>query len=108
MKPGTQVKYIPQHIHDADAIGYPNGVQPGFVVRGPMHRAYDSTNSYFVRYWLLDGKQVLHELRTKANSELTPEHLLLVEDTVPQEWVDEELEIIQLLHPVEGLNLNNL
>jgi len=50
---------------------------------------------YYVRYWLIvDGKPI-NELRTKANSELTPSWNLLVKATVPQSWVDQAIAAIE-------------
>jgi hypothetical protein len=67
-----QVIYIPTHLlnkfKDPKNWGYPNGIQPGFIYGNMIQ------GSYPVRYWQWDGiaKTYLPELRTLANSELTP------------------------------------
>ena len=77
----TQVIYVPNHIKDPMKFDYPNGAQPGFVT------SQATDGDYFVRYWIIENGKPIEELRTKANSELTPEGNLLAIDTVPQEWV---------------------
>lgn len=86
---GTQIVYVPDHIEGGfdGSFEYPNGSQPGFVLAGPMTDEFGN-QSYFCRYWILHRFRPVHELRTKANSELTPIRLCLIKNTVPQEWVD--------------------
>lgn len=89
-KPGTQIIYVPNHKLDRYerlsemSFGYPNGSQPGFV-------ASDSKvdGSVFCRYWRITHTQEVleYDLRTKANSELTPIRNLVEKETVPQEIV---------------------
>ena len=91
MKPGTQIVYVPNHEMKSykesgiTNFGYPNGSQPGFVASESR-----VDGSVFCRYWLITHtKEVLeHDLRTTANSELTPIRNLVIQDTVPQEIVD--------------------
>jgi len=75
MKPGTQIAYIP--LHAEGDINHPD-VEFGFVVseRGDAH---------FCRYW---RKGHLGELRTVANSELTPTNNLVEYKSVSQDVVD--------------------
>jgi len=75
MKPGTQIAYIP--LHAEGDINHPD-VELGFVVseRGDAH---------FCRYW---RKGHLGELRTVANSELTPTDNLVEYKSVSQDVVD--------------------
>jgi len=75
MKPGTQIAYIP--LHAEGDINHPD-VEFGFVVseRGDAH---------FCRYW---RKGHLGELRTVANSELTPTDNLVEYKSVSQDVVD--------------------
>ncbi|MHA1951266.1 MAG: hypothetical protein ACW987_15535 [Candidatus Thorarchaeota archaeon] len=78
LKRYDQVLYIPAHLHTLllekkpISMGYPNSAQPGFVSSGPTDEG-----DYYVRYWQIgsDGK-VIPDLRTKANSELTPANCL--------------------------------
>lgn len=89
--PGDQLIYVPQHILEMqeapwlepDLWGYPNFIQPGF--------AYHSTDDdVFMRYWQWDDENRLWkaEMRTKANSELTPKtnlfYLQLFEERTSQ------------------------
>jgi len=75
MKPGTQIAYIP--LHAEGDINHPD-VEFGFVVseRGDAH---------FCRYW---RRGHLGELRTVANSELTPTNNLVEYKSVSQDVVD--------------------
>jgi hypothetical protein len=75
---GTQIIYVPMHANGD--TGHPD-CEAGFVtsVRG--------TNA-FCRYW---SKHTPGELRTKANSELTPIDCLVVQDTVPPEHINTAL-----------------
>jgi len=75
MKPGTQIAYIP--LHAEGDINHPD-VEFGFVVseRGDAH---------FCRYW---RKGRLGELKTVANSELTPTDNLVEYKSVSQDVVD--------------------
>jgi hypothetical protein len=88
LKRGTQVIYKPDHCKTVEQMG----CQPGFVTSGP-----DRRGNYFVRYWIVT--QVKNhwtiigdpELRTKASSELTSRHHLVVQDTVDNLWVEQAL-----------------
>ena len=89
-KPGTQIVYVPHHkmkrykeLGEMN-FGYPNDCQPGFVVEDSRVEG-----SVFCRYWRVTHTQEVLEfdLRTKANSELTPVDNLVAKDTVPQEIV---------------------
>jgi hypothetical protein len=89
LKKGQQIVYLPDHI-DLKNINqnwfYPNGAQPGFVTSGPSDRV-GQEEAYFCRYWQYDYKRGIYvpELRTTANSELTPSRCLILLDTfVPQ------------------------
>lgn len=76
MKPGTQIAYIPDH---AKSVGLTHpDVEFGFVMR-------EQGDSHFCRYWC---KGHLRDLRTIANSELTPNDCLVEVNSVPQELVD--------------------
>jgi hypothetical protein len=76
---GTQIIYVPTH---ANGDIRHQDCEPGFVtsVRG---------RNAFCRYW---SKYHPQELRTKANSELTPIDLLVIRDTVPKSRVSRMLE----------------
>ena len=75
MKPGTQIAYIPLHANGD--IAHPD-VEFGFVVS-------QRKDHFFCRYW---RKGHLGELRTVANSELTPGDALIEYDSVSQDMVD--------------------
>lgn len=88
MKQGTQIAYVPEHANGD--LSHPD-VEFGFVMskRG---------NAHFCRYWV---KGVPGELRTVANSELTPSELLVEDISVPQTYVKIallEIEIHDLIH----------
>lgn len=78
--PQTQILYIPDHAEMN--INHPD-VEPGFIDRVVKDQV-------FARYWY---KQTINdldklELRTKANSEITPHSNLVIMPSVPQEKVD--------------------
>ena len=75
---GTQIIYVPKHANGD--IKHPD-CEWGFVtsVQG---------DSAFCRYWKEDSLK----LKTTTYSELTPVHLLVAHDTVPQELVINALE----------------
>ena len=75
MNPGTQIAYIPTHAEGN--INHPD-VEFGFVVS-------ERDDNHFCRYW---RKSHLGELRTVANSELTPTYALVEHVSVSQELVD--------------------
>lgn len=79
MKPGTQIAYVPSHVNGD--IRHPD-VQFGFVTS-------ERDNAHFCRYWTR-GKEG-NDLRTKANSELTPNKYLVQYKAVSQDHVDSEL-----------------
>lgn len=75
MKRGTQIIYVPLH---ANGSTWHYDCERGFVTSV-------TEQGIFCRYWSKDSPG---ELRTKANSELTPVARLVIKDTVPQERVD--------------------
>lgn len=77
MKQGTQIIYVPTHAND-DA-DHPDA-EAGFVTTNFSFNAH-----VFCRYW---SKHSPGELRTKANSELTPVARLIKRNTVSQSVVD--------------------
>lgn len=86
-KPGTQIVYVPNHkmkrykeLGEMN-FGYPHDSQPGFVVSDSKVKG-----SVFCRYWRVTHTQEVleYDLRTKANSELTPIANLVAKDLVPQ------------------------
>jgi len=79
---GTQIAYVPGHA--GGDLGHPD-VEFGFV----MSRG---RGGYFCRYW---SKHTPGELRKKANSELTPDFLLVQVDSVPQRRVDKAIERVE-------------
>jgi hypothetical protein len=87
---GTQIVYVPSHfpIETWDQEVNPTGAQPGFVTSGPTE-----DGSYFCRYWRwdYDGDEYVPELRTKANSEMTPGDRLVVHESFSHIHVDREL-----------------
>lgn len=93
MKPGTQIIYIPNHeLKDYEKTGAINfssgGAEPGFITGS---RRVGKIDTLFCRYWLINKYDNIgpeYELRTKANSELTPASNLVAKDTVPQKIVD--------------------
>lgn len=72
MIPGTQIAYIP--LHACGDINHKD-VQFGFVTK-------QVEGGHFCRYWL-SGKEGL-DLRTRANSELTPNECLRKHQSVQQ------------------------
>lgn len=70
IKPGMQIAYIPNH---AEGDINHKDVEVGFVTS-------ITENGAFCRYW---SKHNPGELRTKANSELTPFDCLVVIDPYP-------------------------
>ena len=88
MKIGTQIVYIPSH---ADSVQHPD-VEFGFVVS-------DKGNHHFCRYW---RKGQPGELRTTANSELTPTENIAIYHSVDQEVVEYWLEELGYLGPFDG------
>lgn len=75
MEKGTQIAYIPSHANGN--INHPD-VEFGFVIS-------ETANSHYCRYW---KKGNIYSLRTKANSELTPNECLVKHRTHPQYVVD--------------------
>lgn len=83
---GDQIAYIPSHA-EGD-LEHPD-IQFGFVTSGPTRNdPNDPGSNYFCRYWLKDKPG---ELRTKANSELTPVIYLVPFQKVSQEVVQKAL-----------------
>ena len=83
MKKGTQIVYVPTRASGTD---HPDA-EPGFVFNSEVR-----DGSLFCRYW---NKHIPTELRTKANSELTPMNMLHVQDTVPQAQVEKAIRRIE-------------
>ena len=90
MKAGTQILSVPMHAEGDQA--HPD-VEIGFVTSDARDDAV------FCRYW---SKYSPGDLRTKANSELTPRECLVIADTVPQKWVDRWIEEIKHLGHYRG------
>ncbi len=82
MKPGTQIAYIPTHANGD--INHPD-VEFGFVTS-------EQETAHFCRYWMKGNPG---ELRTKANSESTPNDSLVEHVSVPQKTV---WEVMMNLH----------
>lgn len=76
MKRGTQIIYVPHHTEGN--TDHPD-CEPGFVTS-----VHSNGRAAFCRFW---RKPELDQLRTTANSELTPIANLVVRDTVPQSQV---------------------
>jgi len=83
MKKGTQIAYIPR---DVDGTPLEHLVEFGFVTSVTAKGA-------FCRYW---SKGADMELRTKANSELTPFESLVEIKTVSQDYVDRIIKELEL------------
>lgn len=81
LKPGTQVAYIPTHANGD--INHPD-VEFGFVTA--ENRTKDG---HHVRYWARNCTG--DRLRTTANSENTPNYLLVKYISCPQSSVEREL-----------------
>lgn len=83
LKQGTQIAYVPNYA-DGD-IGHPD-VQFGFVSSVVDSGAH-------CRYWQNKKYQTesFPELRTKANSELTPFDNILIWDSVSQDYVNQAI-----------------
>ena len=78
MKKGTQIAYIPPH---AKGIEHPD-VEFGFVVKDT------GKGSHYCRYW---RKDMLGELRTKNNSELTFDDRLVEHKSVSDSLVEKTM-----------------
>lgn len=79
LQQGAQIACIPDHAN-GDILH--SDVEFGFVTSpGP--------GGYFCRYW---SKYSPGELRTKANSELTPDRLLVRHISRQRMWIDKALE----------------
>jgi hypothetical protein len=83
MKKGTQIAYVPTH-----AKGDPRGLKHPSVEFGFVMSESPRGVGHFCRYWL---KGKLGQLRTTANSELTPTDNLVVYQSVDALVVDEAL-----------------
>jgi hypothetical protein len=81
MKQGTQIAYIPTHANGD--IKHPD-VEFGFVMA-------ENEDTHFCRYW---RKGNLGELRTRANSEATPNENLVEHQSVRQTVVDYWIKVI--------------
>lgn len=77
---GDQIAYIPDH---AEGNPFHPDVEYGFVVIGPT-----KDGCYYCRYW---SKHTPFELRTKANSELTPGDHLVYFVSTPDHLVEKML-----------------
>ena len=91
MKAGTQIAYVPRHANGD--IAHPD-VEFGFVMSTSLKR-----DMHFCRYW---RKGHLGELRTTANSELTPDDLLVEYQSVTQAVMDKALKQIDDESVYEG------
>ena len=91
MKSGTQIAYIPRHAQNSpvllDNITNPD-VELGFVTG-----ICGNGTAHFCRYWSRYEKNVL---RTRANSESTPDDCLIEYQSVDQKIVDK---LIAELYP---------
>jgi hypothetical protein len=83
MKKGTQIVYTPDHANGD--INHPDS-ERGFVAHSTI-----IDDALFCRYWRR-GEPL--QLRTLANSELTPIRNIIELDTVQQEIVNETLKEI--------------
>lgn len=82
LQKGTQIAYVPTHARgDARGLAHPD-VQFGFVM------SVRPKGGVFCRYWL---RGQLGELRTRANSELTPAGMIVEHQSVDQSVVDRAL-----------------
>lgn len=90
MKTGTQISYIPNHANGD--IAHPD-VEFGFVTAQSR-----TGHNHFCRYW---RKGYPGELRTTANSEMTPDANLSIWDSVSQEIVDELLIRLDYTKPIQ-------
>jgi hypothetical protein len=83
---GTQIAYVPTHANGD--LSHPD-VEFGFVMYRPSNY-YDNKCPYaiFCRYW---RKGHPGELRTVANSELTPVDNMIKYESVPQSVVIETI-----------------
>lgn len=84
LKRGTQIIYVPGHA-DGD-INHPD-CERGFVIT-------DNGGSAFCRYF--SKNTLIGNLRTIANSELTPKDCLIIKDTYNQKLVDLWIERITI------------
>ena len=81
MTKGTQIIYVPDHAEGN--IGHPD-CEMGFVAASvEIHNGF-----IFCRYW---SKRFLGELRTAANSELTPIVNIVIHDSFPQQRIDDAI-----------------
>jgi hypothetical protein len=80
MKQGTQIAYVPPH---AKGDLYHISVQFGFVIR---EAHCGDRDAHLCRYWLRGYEGI--QLRTTANSELTPTTHLVEHQSVGQSVVD--------------------
>lgn len=78
---GTQIIYIPD---TAKGNRDHPDCETGFVASDDQ----ESNRFVYCRYWR-DGLPL--DLRTKNNSEATPREALVIENTVPQRYVEEAL-----------------
>ena len=84
MKIGTQIVYIPMHICIKNVDHEDN--EEGFVF------GKEKNGSIPCRYW---SKFYPDQLRTKANSEMTPMWRIVKKDTRPQGMVNKAIKEIQ-------------
>ena len=77
---GTQIIYVPDHAKGN--IEHPD-CEMGFVTNADTHNGF-----VFCRYW---SKHFLGELRTAANSELTPIANIMIHDSFPQQRIDDAI-----------------
>jgi hypothetical protein len=89
MDKGTQIAYVPNHVvvDEGGSWQTHRDVQFGFVMSS------NSPDTHFCRYWAKGHEG--GELRTKANSERTPNDYLMQFDYVPQILVEQMIDIIE-------------
>lgn len=95
LKRGQQIMYVPEHLKERFLKNKPlkmdnlSGLQPGFVTS-----TVDSDDPIFwvfCRFWIVENGEAINELRTKANSEITPIDNVFPVEIVDQEWVEAAL-----------------
>ena len=96
MKIGTQIAYIPLHANGD--IKHPD-VEFGFVT---AHKQ----GFHFCRYWRKES--VGQELRTTANSEATPDDLLVEHVSADQVVVEELLVKLEYTKPFQVTRVSDL
>lgn len=94
-KPGDQIIYVPSHVvvnNIKDFVWDHPHVERGFVM-SVKYETVTNVPLIFCRYWL---KTMIGQLRTVANSELTPVERLHLFKTHSQEFIEKTMECILL------------